>query len=56
MISEGIAEGKYTENVDNNYKDLQHFQDFLYNFYKHEHYENMHSKSNQLIRLTLSMM
>ena len=55
MISEGIAEGKYTENVDTTYKDLQRFQDY-HNLYKNEHYGNMQSKSNQLIRLTLSMM
>ena len=51
MINEGIAEGKYIEIVDNTHKDLKRFQDFLYrNLYKHEQYENMRPKSNQLGR------
>ena len=39
MINEGIAEGKYTETVDNTHNELKRFQDFLYhNLYKHEQY------------------
>ena len=51
MINQGIAEGKYIEIVDNNHKDLKHYQDFVYrNLYKHEQYENMRQKSNQPCR------
>ena len=39
---------KYVETTDDTYNELKRFQDFLYrHFYKHEHYEEMHPRSNQ---------
>ena len=51
MTDEGISKGKYVETVDSTYKDLKHFQDFLYRyFYKTKYDDSMRPISNQPAR------
>ena len=52
MIEEGIHKGVYEKSVDNTFKDLKRFQDFLYrNFRNYENYSKMRPKSNQPARM-----
>ena len=51
IIEDRIKQMKYGESADDTSNELKHFQDFLYHhFYKHECYEELSPRSNQLGR------